>query len=122
MRIEPPPSLLRGLYGIKPARGRVSPAPWGGLEGFSTSGPLTRTVLDAAALLDVMAGYETGDPWWAPPPERGGLLGRGDAGSIDRRVDRRRRRHRYSQPPRIDPDLVGEGPPGGAAQYGSPVS
>ena len=36
----------------------------------STSGPLTRTVLDAAALLDVMAGYETGDPWWAPPPER----------------------------------------------------
>ena len=64
------PASCCGLYGIKPARGRVSPAPWGGLEGFSTSGPLTRTVLDAAALLDVMAGYETGDPWWAPPPER----------------------------------------------------
>jgi amidase len=27
-------------------------------------------VLDAAALLDVMQGYETGDPYWAPPPER----------------------------------------------------
>jgi amidase len=64
------PASCCGLYGIKPARGRVSPAPYGGLEGFSTSGPITRTVLDAAALLDVMAGYETGDPWWAPPPER----------------------------------------------------
>ncbi len=64
------PASCCGLFGIKPARGRVSPAPYGGLEGFSTSGPLTRTVADAAALLDVMAGYETGDPYWAPPPER----------------------------------------------------
>ena len=64
------PASCCGLFGIKPARGRVSPAPYGGLEGFSTSGPMTRTVADAAALLDVMAGYETGDPYWAPPPER----------------------------------------------------
>jgi amidase len=64
------PASCCGLFGIKPARGRVSPAPYGGLEGFSTSGPITRTVLDAAALLDVMAGYEPGDPYWAPPPER----------------------------------------------------
>jgi amidase len=64
------PASCCGLFGIKPARGRVSPAPYGGLEGFSTSGPITRTVLDAAALLDVLAGYETGDPYWAPPPER----------------------------------------------------
>jgi amidase len=64
------PSSCCGLFGIKPARGRVSPAPYGGLEGFSTSGPIARTVADAAALLDVMAGYETGDPYWAPPPER----------------------------------------------------
>jgi amidase len=63
------PSSCCGLFGIKPARGRVSPAPYGGLEGFSTSGPLARTVADAAALLDVMAGYETGDPYWAPPPD-----------------------------------------------------
>jgi amidase len=62
------PASCCGLFGIKPARGRVSPAPYGGLEGFSTSGPITRTVADAAALLDVMAGYETGDPYWAPPP------------------------------------------------------
>jgi amidase len=64
------PASCCGLFGIKPARGRVSPAPYGGLEGFSTSGPITRTVLDAAVLLDVMAGYEPGDPYWAPPPER----------------------------------------------------
>ena len=64
------PASCCGLFGIKPARGRVSPAPYGGLEGFGTSGPIARTVLDAAALLDVMQGYETGDPYWAPPPER----------------------------------------------------
>jgi amidase len=61
------PASCCGVFGIKPARGRVSPAPYGGLEGFSTSGPVTRSVLDAAVLLDVMAGYETGDAWWAPP-------------------------------------------------------
>jgi amidase len=64
------PASCCGVFGIKPARGRVSLAPYGGHEGFSTSGPLARTVLDAAALLDVMAGYEPGDPWWAPPAER----------------------------------------------------
>jgi amidase len=64
------PASCCGVFGIKPARGRVSLAPYGGHEGFSTSGPLARTALDAAALLDVMAGYEPGDPWWAPPAER----------------------------------------------------
>ncbi len=72
------PASCCGVFGIKPARGRVSPAPYGGLEGFSTSGPLTRTVADGAALLDVMAGYETGDPYWAPPAERPFV---GEAGS-----------------------------------------
>ncbi len=64
------PASCCGLVGIKPARGRVSPAPYGGLEGLSTSGPIARTVGDAAALLDVMQGYETGDPYWAAPPGR----------------------------------------------------
>ena len=61
--------MLR-LFGLKPSRGRVSSAPFGSLEGLSTSGPMARTVEDAAAFLDVLAGYEPGDPWWAPPPER----------------------------------------------------
>ncbi len=64
------PASCCGLFGLKPARGRVSSAPFPSLEGLSTAGPLTRTVEDAAHLLDVLAGYEPGDPWWAPPPER----------------------------------------------------
>jgi amidase len=64
------PASCCGVFGLKPARGRVSLAPYGGHEGFSSSGPLVRSVLDAGALLDVMAGYESGDPWWAPPPAR----------------------------------------------------
>jgi amidase len=66
------PSSVCGLFGIKPARGRVSHAPLMGdaLNGLSTDGPIARTVQDAALLLDVMEGYETGDPYWAPPPQR----------------------------------------------------
>jgi amidase len=64
------PSACCGLVGIKPSRGRVSPAPWGsGSLGLGTNGPIARTVRDAAALLDVMAGYETGDFFVAPEPE-----------------------------------------------------
>ena len=65
------PSSCCGLVGVKPSRGRVSPAPYGsGTLGLGTSGPIARTVLDAAALLDVMRGYETGDFYVAPEPER----------------------------------------------------
>ena len=64
------PASCCGVFGLKPSRGRVSTAPFPSLEGLSTSGPITRSVADAAALLDVLAGYEPGDPWWAPPPER----------------------------------------------------
>jgi amidase len=65
------PSSCCGLVGIKPSRGRVSPAPWGsGSLGLGTNGPIARTVRDAAALLDVIAGYETGDFFVAPEPER----------------------------------------------------
>jgi amidase len=65
------PASCCGLFGIKPSRGRVSPAPFvsGSLE-LSQSGPLSVTVRDAAAFLDVLAGYEPGDAHWAPPPER----------------------------------------------------
>jgi amidase len=64
------PASCCGVFGLKPSRGRVSSAPFGTLEGLSSAGPLSRTVEDAAHLLDVLAGYEPGDPWWAPPPER----------------------------------------------------
>jgi len=63
------PASCCGLVGIKPSRGRVSHAPHGDrLSGIATSGPIGRTVADAAALLDVMSGYMTGDPYWLPDP------------------------------------------------------
>ena len=66
------PASCCGVFGLKPSRGRISGAPALGsiIEGFATSGPIARTVKDAAALLDVQAGYEVGDPYWATPPTR----------------------------------------------------
>jgi amidase len=62
------PASINGLFGIKPTRGRVSNAPYGGdVTGLGTNGPLARTVRDAAAMLDAMAGPVPGDPAWAPP-------------------------------------------------------
>ena len=64
------PGSCCGLVGFKPSRGRVSFAPVGDFQsGIASNGPLSRTVLDAAALLDVMAGYMTGDPYWLPKPD-----------------------------------------------------
>jgi amidase len=64
------PACCCGVVGIKPARGRVSHAPLGDHQsGIATNGPLARTVRDAAALLDVMSGYITGDPYWLPEPD-----------------------------------------------------
>jgi amidase len=64
------PAFCCGVVGIKPARGRVSFAPVGDHQsGISANGILARTVTDAAALLDVMAGYVAGDPYWLPDPD-----------------------------------------------------
>ena len=61
------PASCCGLVGFKPSRGVVSGAPaYGDPIGLATSGPLARTVRDAAALLDVIAGRAVGDPYWAP--------------------------------------------------------
>jgi amidase len=63
------PAFCCGLVGIKPSRGRISFAPAAErLHGLAVNGPLAHTVADAAALLDVMSGYVSGDPYWLPPP------------------------------------------------------
>ena len=64
------PAACCGLFGLKPSRNRISPGPTLAENMLTTSGALTRSVADSAALLDVMAGYEPGDANWAPPPER----------------------------------------------------
>jgi len=64
------PAACCGLVGLKPARGRISPAPELGDSSLGIDGMLTRTVADTAAILDVLAGYEPGDATWAPPPPR----------------------------------------------------
>ncbi|MEB3291743.1 MAG: amidase [Synechococcales bacterium] len=64
------PAACCGLVGLKPSRGRVSCAPVDEyFSGCVVMGSLARTVADAAALLDAIAGYELGDPYWLPEPE-----------------------------------------------------
>jgi amidase len=62
------PAACCGLVGLKPTRGRVSPAPELGDSSLGIDGVLTRNVADTAAILDVLAGYEPGDATWASPP------------------------------------------------------
>jgi amidase len=89
------PASWCGVVGLKPQRGRVSAAPRS-QQFFGIDGPLTRTVADAAALLDVMAGPATGDAWWAPPFARP-LAGEAGAAPGVLRVA-------YHEHPGVDPD------------------
>ncbi|MGY1814887.1 amidase [Blastococcus sp. SYSU D00820] len=81
------PAGINGLFGIKPSRGRITNAPLGvDVTGLGTNGPLARTVRDAAAMLDAMAGPDVGDASWAPPPSPGETF----LGYADRPVGRLR--------------------------------
>jgi Asp-tRNA(Asn)/Glu-tRNA(Gln) amidotransferase A subunit family amidase len=63
------PAALSGCYGLKPSFGRVPFATRPDAfyhTPFSSAGPLTRSVGDAALMLDVMAGPDERDPFSLP--------------------------------------------------------
>src|ERR1700736_2293420 len=68
------PASCCGVVGLKPSRGRISlgPVVGEGWAGLSTPGVITRTVEDAGAALDALAGHLPGDPYWAE--SRGSFL------------------------------------------------
>ncbi|MEU8800563.1 amidase family protein [Spirillospora sp. NPDC048819] len=67
------PAACCGLVGLKPSRGRVPCGPDMGepMLGMAYEFALTRTVRDAAHLLDAVQGPGVGDKYTAPPPRRG---------------------------------------------------
>src|SRR3954451_1605283 len=63
------PAGFCGVYGLKSTFGRVPAYPYGNLPGFSHSGPLVRTVADAALMLTVIAEPDPRD-WLGLPVDR----------------------------------------------------
>ncbi|MGM0585659.1 MAG: amidase [Pseudomonadota bacterium] len=63
------PASSSGLFGLKPTRARVPAGPFAGegWAGLATSGFVSRSVRDSAALFDAVMGPDLGDPYAAPP-------------------------------------------------------
>jgi aspartyl-tRNA(Asn)/glutamyl-tRNA(Gln) amidotransferase subunit A len=62
------PASFSGCFGLKPSYGRVPAWPFGGQGTLSHVGPMTRTVLDAALFMDVVARPDLRD-WYALPDD-----------------------------------------------------
>jgi aspartyl-tRNA(Asn)/glutamyl-tRNA(Gln) amidotransferase subunit A len=64
------PASFTGAFGLKPSYGRIPRGPWETWDAIDTAvyGPLTKTVEDAAFLLDRLAGHHPLDPKSLPHP------------------------------------------------------
>jgi aspartyl-tRNA(Asn)/glutamyl-tRNA(Gln) amidotransferase subunit A len=60
------PAAWCGLFGLKPSYGRVAIHPHGAAWSLSHVGPMTRTVKDAALMMNVMAGPDERDQYSLP--------------------------------------------------------
>ncbi|QDQ29112.1 amidase [Chitinimonas arctica] len=69
------PASNCGLFGLKPSRGRVPLGPLIGeaWQGAVQEGVLSRSVRDSAAMLDWIAGPDSGSPYEIAPPAAGFL-------------------------------------------------
>lgn len=63
------PASFCGAFGFKPTYGRIPIYPHGTNWSISHVGPLTRTVADAALMMQVLAGYDERDPYALPSDE-----------------------------------------------------
>src|SRR4030095_8696832 len=57
------PASLAGIYGIKPTFGLIPVYPFSAAWGLSHIGPMTRTVADAALMMNACAGPDARDPF-----------------------------------------------------------
>ena len=108
------PASFCGIFGLKPTFGRVAAYPQGAFGDVAHVGPMTRTVDDAALMLDAMKGPDSRD-WFSLPDDGIAYRDAGARGLAERlsasrcrrpsAITSRRRRcaRRSSAPPRSSP-------------------
>ncbi|WP_291298112.1 amidase family protein [Elioraea sp.] len=67
------PASWCGIVGVKPSFGRVPQWPLGAFAQVAVAGPMTRTVADAALMLDAIGRFDWRDPLCLPSPTPGWL-------------------------------------------------
>src|SRR5438552_9431916 len=69
------PCAFSGVFGLKPSFGRVPAYPLSAMGQLAHLGPITRTVADAALMLNVLSAFDHRDSYALPPEDRDYLDG-----------------------------------------------